>query len=344
MFYESEIDNAKKINQAVDPNLVTRKEMHELRASQAKTLYNADKNRNQALNERIFSMDLQKVILLPIMPHIKESFFISRLVVYNETFAALSSSSNYKSTTVLWHEALQGRNADSIVDAIVAVINLNDDATVFTFWADKCTSQNKNWIIYSSLVHIVNQKIGPQEVIIRYLTKGHTHMSADSVHGNIEKAIKASESVFNFDELVRIIQNSRKNLTVEKLEIFREWKSKKRINRNSKTKDNLEESIASQPPFLLQIIVEVKFVRGTYVLLYKNTFEEDYKEYDFLQKKFIPTAELPPMKQTYRGINAQKKAKIVSELVPKIKNMNQRAFWLNLTECEQSPDLLHSVE
>lgn len=345
--YEAAIKEANNENRLVDPDLLAKKELHERKASQAKALYKIDKTRTQELHERIYSMDLQKVILLPIMPYIKDSFFISRLVVYNETYAILNSNYAYKSVAVLWHEALQGRNADSIVDTIYTVMNMDNEATLYTFWADNCTSQNKNWTIYSSLVHMVNQQTGSQQVIIRYLTKGHTHMSADSVHGNIEKAMRAAGSIDNFDEFVRVVQRSRKQLHVEKQEIFREWKSKKRVNSNRqkgiKGVNTDQPGPPAAPNVLLQHIVEVKFVKGKRELLYKTDFESDqYEEIDFLQKKFVPNQQLPPIKGAYRGINAEKKAAIVKDLVPKMKNINHRAFWLNLPESEQSRDLLNN--
>lgn len=70
LFYEAAIEDPKKENRLVDPHLLAKKELHELKASHTKTLYNIDKIRPQELNERIYSMDLQKVIWLAIMPKI----------------------------------------------------------------------------------------------------------------------------------------------------------------------------------------------------------------------------------------------------------------------------------
>nr|CAI5824879.1 unnamed protein product [Callosobruchus analis] len=93
-----------------------------------------------------------------------------------------------------------------------------EGATSFIFWADNCTSQNKNWIMDSSLVHVVNQQTRPQQVIIRYLTKGHTHMYADSpdhtfmstdaFHHQVELSLKKARKVLDFDDLKSEVQNS----------------------------------------------------------------------------------------------------------------------------------------
>lgn len=132
-------------------------------------------------------MDLQKVILLPNMPAAKESYFTSRLVVFNETFAGLKRDSAIQNYCSMRHEAVAGRNRQNIVDSILRVIEQERDIKEFIFWADNCTAQNKNWILYTAFVIIVNENAGPDSITIRYLTKGHTHMSADGIHGNIEK-------------------------------------------------------------------------------------------------------------------------------------------------------------
>lgn len=61
-------------------------------------------------NTHAFSMDLQKVQLLPIIPGSKETVFTSRLVSFNQTFAPIVKKSGKHSQCVLWHEGQQGRN------------------------------------------------------------------------------------------------------------------------------------------------------------------------------------------------------------------------------------------
>jgi len=66
------------------------------------------------------------------------------------------------------------------------------DAKIFIFWADNCTGQNKNWVLFTALISSLNSKHknSIESVTIKYLTKGHTHMPADGVHGNIETKFK----------------------------------------------------------------------------------------------------------------------------------------------------------
>lgn len=69
--------------------------------------------------EQIFAVDMQKVILLPKMT-IKEHFFVSRLVVFNETFAGISDQQDY---VCLWHEGIRGRSACDVSSAYVKCLS-----------------------------------------------------------------------------------------------------------------------------------------------------------------------------------------------------------------------------
>ena len=77
--------------------------IHLEKAKKARENYQKDHEYPQ--DSAVFAADMQRVILLPKLPS-KEHFFVSRLVVFNETFAALSDSPDY---CMLWHEAISGR-------------------------------------------------------------------------------------------------------------------------------------------------------------------------------------------------------------------------------------------
>ncbi|CAG9839051.1 unnamed protein product [Diabrotica balteata] len=181
-------------------------------AEKANLEYKKDFTEIASSTKRIYSMDLQKLIILPIIPQSKSAIFTSRLVVLNLTFATLSKQSKNNSFCLLWHKALGGHKAESIVDALLEVIRKERDVSHFVFWADNCTSQNKNWVLNSSLITEVNRSDVPHEIVIRYLTKGHTHMSADGIHGNIEQKILRSRNIYDFQELTELVNNSRKNV------------------------------------------------------------------------------------------------------------------------------------
>lgn len=176
---------------------------------------------------RVYSMDLQKVLLLPIIPESKTSFFTSRLVVFNDTFASLKPKG--KGYCVLWHEAVAGRKGENITDAILVLMKEEKYVKDFIFWADNCTGQNKNWILFIALVYTLNTTCNTiDSITIKYLTKGHTHMSANGIHGNIEKKIRKVRIVYDYDDLKKTIEERKQNLGIIDQKSFFQWTSKKR--------------------------------------------------------------------------------------------------------------------
>ena len=90
----------------------------------------------------------------------------------------------------------------------------HQDTNNFVFWADNCCAQNKNWILYGAIVNIMSEDNAPQSVTMLYLTKGNTHNRADSIHGNIECNLRHVQVCETFDQMIRVIEKSRKKLRV----------------------------------------------------------------------------------------------------------------------------------
>ncbi|KAF0712147.1 Uncharacterized protein FWK35_00029107 [Aphis craccivora] len=188
------------------------------------------------------------------------------------------------------------------------------DLQKFVFWADNCTAQNKNWTLYSALVTAVNQINGPNVIIIKYLTKGHTHMSADGIHGNIESKMRKKGKIYVFDDLTDTVAESRMKQIDDPLFNF------KLIN-----------------------VVLVRFVKESNCLEYKNDFDDNLIKLDFLTKSTLRNINcLPNHEDSQRGINSSKKKDIIKTLVPLIPE-NRRHFWENLPESNVT-DLLHDED
>ena len=92
--------------------------LHLERAKKARKFYLKD-HQDIPDNFSIFTADMQKVVLLRKMT-IKEHFFVSRLVVFNESFASVKEDCDY---TILWHEGISGRKATDVASAFVKCIN-----------------------------------------------------------------------------------------------------------------------------------------------------------------------------------------------------------------------------
>ena len=130
---------------------------------------------------KVVTADMQKVLLLPQLS-VKDAVFSRKLVVFNETFCDVAM--NGEATCVLWHEEEAGRKAKNIASAYIHFV-LRDcrDAEHITFFADNCNAQNKNRLLLSALVRLVNdERITAKTITIKYLEVGHTYMTADSVH------------------------------------------------------------------------------------------------------------------------------------------------------------------
>ena len=66
---------------------------------------------------------------------------------------------------MLWHEGITGRTAQDVASAYIKCIE-RDGGSVIEFWADNCSGQNKNWVLYTALVYVVNSEWGPEAVSI----------------------------------------------------------------------------------------------------------------------------------------------------------------------------------
>ena len=74
------------------------------------------------------------------------------------------------------------------------------DFKEFVIWVDNCTGQNKNWTLFTALAWFVNSKAGLGEITIKYFVKGHTFMSVDCFHRNVEGAMKNQEKVCGWED------------------------------------------------------------------------------------------------------------------------------------------------
>lgn len=195
-------------------------------------------------------------------------------MVFNETFASLQLDENI---CIVWHEALRGRTATDIASAYYNLIkNSDSQISEFIFWVDNCSAQNKNWTLYSSFVTFVNAEWGPATITLKYFEPGHSFMAADSVHGNISVEMKRHENIYDFDQLVNIIEKSSRKTKCVVLNFsdFFLFQDGCRQRKNS----NIP---------LLESVRIIQFRKGSKNFFYKKSFaDETFTEVDFLKKKF----------------------------------------------------------
>lgn len=300
-------------------------EIHKTRYTVARQKYNEDSTKKWTSDFEIFSVDMQKILILPKMT-IKKSVFVSRLVVFHETFANLQAGKENK--CVLWHEAIRGRNGPDVVSAFYNVLKrLNNETKHVIFWTDNCTAQNKNWTLFTACVIFVNEAWGPETITFKYFEPGHSFMKADSIHGLIGKKWKHTPEVLDYEDLVHLIESSNKlnrvvNLRSEDFLTFENGcQARKKGTELPKLND----------------IKCVQFVKGSKKLLFKYELEQEtFSEVSFLKPKL--KIELPHQVTTDRGINQSKKDIIIKELVDCMPQRKQ-LFWKNLPSRENVEDL-----
>ena len=116
------------------------------------------------------------------MPGNKTAIFSKRIVLFDETFTPVGGKGKgRKAVAALWHEGIKGRTGKNVASSFLHCIRQHREIKNFVFSADNCSSQNKNWWLYTMLVKKANYTNGVIEsIVIKYFEPGHTFMSADS--------------------------------------------------------------------------------------------------------------------------------------------------------------------
>ncbi|CAH1106705.1 unnamed protein product [Psylliodes chrysocephalus] len=305
---------------------INKKQLHLEEVNLRRTLYVQDAE-NEDSETKIYSADLQKVFLLPRMPKVKDSFFTSRLVAFNETFAVKGKSKKSPHYCILRHEGKAGRRADDVACSFIKFIQLQRDAESLIIWMDNFTGQNKNWVLYSALIVYINSEYcTTKNITLKYLLTGHTYMAADGLHGKIEQYVKKVGNVEDFNDFAEACNKAVSRNKVICLEIsdFMKFENVCKSATGSAKKKSVGDDVS-----FLKDIVEVRFIKGQQEFFYKTDFrDEQYKETKNLIKRKTEL-NIPKPLTTVRGVSPKKKDDIMKALVPAMKP-SKRLFWENL--------------
>lgn len=291
---------------------------------QARIHYNADKLISDDPRNVIVSVDQQKVVMIPRMEQFKEVLFTKRVCVFNETFAPIGGSLTLPVFACLWHEGIAGRKKEDLISCYRSFLLYYRNATTITLWCDNCTSQNKCWALFSFMVYIINSnEIAAESITMKFLERGHTFMSADSFHHQVELAMKHYEkaNVCDFDDFVKCVQSANsqrvvcKELSFADFADWSDWTSTSKLNN-------------AVPRPYIKDISKIKFIRGKKTMLYANSFDNDWTELDFIMVKhqdLIP----PEMRNFACGISRTVKEGITTKLI-QLMPFNRRLFWIGI--------------
>lgn len=275
--------------------------------------------------------------MLPRIETIKTVMFTRRIIAFNESFVPLGSQKNItdNATAVIWHEAIAGRNKEDIISAFHAFFISKRDKKKIVLWLDNCAAQNKNWTLITFIVYMVNSdEITAEEIELNYLETGHTFMSADSFHHQVELSMKRSKHIYDFSDFKHAVQQANsKNVEVVNLQPsdFSDWQ-----NLCSVAKINKQ-----NPRPYLNKMVQITSRRGKLTVSYKEDFSDaESVEVNILNVNTVKNG-FPVFKKRVngRGISQVKKTDIVQKLIPMMPK-NRQQFWLDM-QVSDVPDLVH---
>ena len=186
----------------------------------------------------------------------------------------------------------------------------NRDAKSIIFYCDNCSSQNKCWVLFSSMPRIVNDPTtATKDITFKYFEPGHSFMMADSVHGNIQSKLSSCSTIGDLTDYVKVIGDARNDLTCV---MFIDHTSMQKFCQENK-----------KVPFLLKDVKVAEFRRGSLNVFVKMShMEDEFKEYEFLRKLHARDIESKirrgdnsvdciPVMESPRGIPAKKKEQVL---------------------------------
>ena len=307
----------------------------------ARTEYKKDCEKKIDSTSLYVSVDMQKVIMLPRLDMFKQVLFTPRIIVFNESFIPIGNIKSNLPFAALWHEGVSGRKQADVISTFHAFLSFARDYENVVIWADNCTSQNKNWSLLSFLIYIINSnEVCAQNITIKYFQPGHTFMSADSFHHEVELGLKKKPKVYDFQDFVNVVRqcNASKVLVKEMTHSdFSEWP-------NLTSAYQLQKLSAENQRPLLKDICEITAKRGFKYLFYRTKYGGPENELHFLMKKYVnSTIQAPKRLGKNRGITKERKETILKNLSSLMPG-HKLEFWKNLTENDSAVDLTKEIE
>lgn len=273
--------------------------------------------------------------MLPRCDMFKEIIFVPRIICFNESFVPLAKQTkDKKPVAIIWHEGTAGRSQSDLISTFNKFLLINRDAKEITFWMDNCSSQNKNWALYCFFIYFINsENTSINSIKLKYLQTGHTFMSADSFHHQVEKSLKQKKKVLDFDDYKNCVQTSNNGRTTCIEMSVNDFLDVKDVSSRFKLNKTV-------PKPYLSNFCEVDFVRGRNKLYYKTKFNNVSTELCFLTTKALKDGvPRPTTRGNPRGINKTRKQNLLQKLEAMSLPKNRLKFWDELPETAEETDL-----
>lgn len=163
-------------------------QQHVLKKEEARN----EKQKDKESADKVFTMDLQSVLLCP-KSNVSALYYKTKLIVHNFTIFDLHTKDGY---CFIWHEGEGELKANCFASIICNFLSTKILPTIDTapdnkpniiLYSDGCGAQNRNSILANALFNFSLQN--NICIIQKYLEKGHTQMECDSMHSSIERKI-----------------------------------------------------------------------------------------------------------------------------------------------------------
>lgn len=177
---------------------------HQAKKEDARKHKEEDKNRSEANEVTMLTMDLMAVKVAPFL-NASSLYFKTKLCVHNFTVFNCGT----KHTHCYWFDESQcDLTADTFASLIVDYLLKNADFSQdIIIWSDNCGYQNKCAAVSNALLILSSEK--NVTIYQKFLLRGHTQMEVDSVHACIERNLK-NKTIFLPSDYLKITTDSRK--------------------------------------------------------------------------------------------------------------------------------------
>jgi hypothetical protein len=152
--------------------------------------------RKNESNLIVVTLDAQKTISMPVLPLGTESYFSAKISAYDQTFCEIGE--NGKAFCFLLNDTQTDKKSREYTNIVLKFLKTDfcKTAQFVIFWSDNCYKENKNWLLFSNLIKIVNDStVNQQKITFKYLESGHTYMSCDSLHAKISEKFKKEKVI-----------------------------------------------------------------------------------------------------------------------------------------------------
>ena len=153
-------------------------------ARNAKEKYKVEAVDNKDL--LVATFDLQAVLPSPKL-NVSSVYYKRKLSTYNLTVYCLA---DHSCSCFMWHEGTAGRGSSEIASCMLKFLHdLPNDIKRVCLFSDTCSGQNRNQFFCAMIIYALHNS-NIQQLDHLYMESGHSQMECDSVHANMERAVR----------------------------------------------------------------------------------------------------------------------------------------------------------